>query len=392
MRKRRDIICEPRAFWDVVQITTDNPSGDRLLEGGSLLLEPRHWRNGEPCTIVLTHICYAGINYALREPGTALGQRHNGASWIAGAQILVSAPYRAHLSRKEHLITAYAPGPTEEPPMRYALASPYASGLFGISRWEFDFADGDMRIPEGTGLEFGLTGISHPTVAGGAVVLTPPQATFGIEEEWSVGGWSRRVMRVHERSAQPWAAVGGGDPFPGSPMPFPADAFAPFQVPAGAANQIFPAGQQFTQDAFKAQNANRGKLTSRITGFTVAIDQIAQDEELQASGDASFVGQPISPISMRCGVRARAAGGSGRWWWRDAPPLCLVTPTTTPACVQRLGEPIVLGKGDALRVEVWVPPLEVPPLPPGGEPIPGFERTPNYNFGVSLCGYAIVEG
>jgi hypothetical protein len=75
-------------------------------------------------------------------------------------------------------------------------------------------------------------------------------------------------------------------------------------------------------------------------------------------------------------------GGTGAYWWREGAPLALVCPTITPAQVYDLPEPITLGPGERLDVEVSSP----GPTPMGEESIDSI-----YQIGVGLCGYASIE-
>ncbi len=94
--------------------------------------------------------------------------------------------------------------------------------------------------------------------------------------------------------------------------------------------------------------------------------------------------QPISPLALKTPVRARMHnGGTGNWWWRPWAPLALVCPTITPAQVYDLPEPITLRPGDDLEIELQTPaPITI-----------GLANVrPQYTVGVSLCGYAAIEG
>ena len=112
------------------------------------------------------------------------------------------------------------------------------------------------------------------------------------------------------------------------------------------------------------------------------IDQIDFDEGVQAQ-PAPFPGSPITPYSQRLGCRARTTnGGTNQWWWRPGAPLALMSPTITPASVMELQQPIKLGPGDSLELEVTAPnPVVLAP-----------QIDPTFQFGVSLTGYAIIEG
>jgi hypothetical protein len=82
-------------------------------------------------------------------------------------------------------------------------------------------------------------------------------------------------------------------------------------------------------------------------------------------------------------TRARTRNaGTQEWWWREGAPLVLVCPSMTPGLVKRLEDPIWLGPGEQLMVEMEAP-----------DPIVVGEETlaPTYNVGLSLCGYAVVE-
>jgi hypothetical protein len=90
---------------------------------------------------------------------------------------------------------------------------------------------------------------------------------------------------------------------------------------------------------------------------------------------------------MTC--RARTTnGGTNQWWWRPGAPLALVCPTITPAQVYEFEQPIVLGPGEQLEVELWAP--LAPSLVLLGS---GGAQTvqPNYTIGLSMTGYTTIE-
>ncbi len=120
--------------------------------------------------------------------------------------------------------------------------------------------------------------------------------------------------------------------------------------------------------------------------MAVHMDQIGNDNAL-ANENAAFDGVPIAPASLRMGSRVRTTNaGSGEDWWRPGAPLALTLDTITPAAVFMLPFPITLTPGDTLDVELVIPGVPPPAV------LPPLEVQRAYNVGISLNGWAAIEG
>jgi hypothetical protein len=381
----RGLLYEPRAFWSVHQVNTaDNP-------GGRIVLPREHFLNGEPYPINLTHLTFAPINYTFREfengaPVDA-ATYHNCMAGGLRSDILIGAPQRQSYARQVLRIPSWTARPRWEPQIS-GTATPWASSLWNTTRWDFDHS---MIIPEQGSMEFQLSCITPPTG-----VFDPPVAN----PEFSVG--------IYE-GPPPGKAAPGALLMPGNmrigqqktmryagtvvrPPPFEGDGFGIAPIVAtpgkpGVATQLWPTDQQLSAREYDAQNATQAGSTP-VTGFGVHIDQIDYDDTVINTNLIGALGapagQPITPLSLRTGVRARMHnGGTGNWWWRPWAPLALVSPSMTPAQVYKFPVAITLGPGDNLEIELQTP---------GPVNIEGNDIDPLYQVGIGMCGYAAIEG
>ncbi len=375
------LIYEPRAFWSVQQVdTADNPSG--------LVTLPREdFFNGEPFPVNITHLTFAPINYIFREfeDGAPIDARtyHNCGAAALRSEIFISAPQRQAYSRRTLQIPAWTPRPRWEPQVS-GTTQPWASGLWGMSRWDFEHP---MIIPEQGSLEIQLAGITTVLTAGGLNDLEEIDFSVAVYEGPPPGKHAPGALlmpgnaRVHERSVLRYLDATFVDPFPFEPDGFGA---AGYGVPSAfTTSQFWPPDQQLSAREYDAQNASQGGSTP-VTGFGVHIDQIDYDDTTINTNLPAANNQPITPLSLRTAVRARMHnGGSGHWWWRPWAPLALVTPSWTPALVYKLPRMITLTPGDNLEVEIQTP---------GPITINAVDIDPLYQVGIGLCGYAAIEG
>jgi hypothetical protein len=177
-------------------------------------------------------------------------------------------------------------------------------------------------------------------------------------------------------------AVSGIPANPSESWPYPPDAsFDPASPPVGGSGGFWPPEQTFNARQFDAQESTRSGSTC-ITDLRCHIDQRAYDVAMQgAFGPTPF--QP-TPMSLRTGTRIRLVnGGTKAWWWRPGAPLALVFDAITPANVYELPEPITLGPEEHLEVEVVFP---------GSFPGDPVLQPTAYHLGLSLNGYAAIEG
>lgn len=382
---RKGVFYEPRALWEVVEIQADSQQNPFFPLSRQQLTQP-FWRNGSRHTIVLTHFLYTGVNYLLQEnaaaPAVALATYNNASSVINRVEAFLSAPGRVHFSGEDIIIPNRPTEPTSEPSMRFSNTT-YASGLYGLSRWDFDFP---MWIPRLGRVRLDVSPWLHPNVGFGAELVDDVFFTLGVFEE-PLEGYAERIPATGRFTdpRQQMLPSNSVTAWPQETAPFPADAFGALAVGVPQGTNVFW-NHRFVARDYDSQEADRGTTHKRLSGFGVAIDQIAYDDRIQNSGTAGVAGQPITPLSQRVATRARTDnGGSKEWWWRPGAPLALVAPTIGPAAVHKLEDPIVLGQGDSLDVELQVP---------LGSAIPTdlAEDLPTYQIGVSALGYAMIEG
>jgi hypothetical protein len=369
------VIHEPRSFWTVQTVESKvTPQRVRTNKG--------HFYNGERWPITINRITFGGINYLLRAaPVGDLAVDNSGI--INKIGIRVSVPQRYHLNRNMVLIGsipaastgqhATRPNPNYGPGMT-------PSSLYGQCHLNFDKP---LLLPKNGKIEWD---VSAHTANNAQAETAPTFIEMGYVE---LGGLTGSSMR--SRTVQ--LAVYTGNDLPGiEDWPYLADALTAgggAAAPAiGTTNWWFPGsrfpaggnvpdwkGQRNT--TFSAQEATRSGSTE-IVGMRTTIAQFAYDQEVAGS----FGTVPASPLSMRTGCRIRATdgGSSGHYWWRPGAPLALVFDTITPANVVRLQEPIELGPGEQLDVE-----LEFPAFV-------SEEESTTYRVGVALNGYATIEG
>lgn len=360
-------IYEPRAFWETFSIAADASPRPRANTTKD------HWFNGSRYPITLTHLLISPINYTRREGGAAspssLSEYHNAGAIMQRANVFLSRRGVSNFSRYFISTHDLTPAPRGEPSMLHA-GSGYESGLFGISRWDFDKP---LRLPRQGVIDLEFSNITRP------IGLGAPSAPV-VSYVWSeyggrFGGRTRRLARTS------LAYTSTGGVWPAGPQTFDADGFGVSNSPP-VVGQTFPGDLRISGRSFRGQERTRGVGETAIGGFAVAIDQIDYDDDLQSA--VAVQGDPLAPISQRIRCNARTtAGGTGEDWWREGAPLSLVTPTIGSALVYPLPDPITLGPGEQLEGVVEVPGTNTALSP---------NLSPTYNLGISLTGYATVEG
>ena len=379
------LLYEPRAFWSVGTIDTTAAHA-----GTQQLVLPRNdFLNGEKYPITLTKLTFLPVNYFFQRLQAAIGP--GGYHLVADAsfneaQILISAPQRQQTSREPIRIMGHTAKPTWEPEITTSLGGAagvtplaYASSLWNVCRWDFDFP---MLIPPRGGLELGFSGITIPSVWLGDQPDMPLTVAVyeGPQPKTTQGGELLFPGNLREARRVPVWAV------PSQVAPFiqPEAAVLPAKAAGFTASiiQTWQPETMLTGGAFKRQNANAASAVANpVTGFAVHIEQIDYDDEYEALAPGVVV---QNSILTRIAARARMTdGGTKAWWWRPGAPLALVCPTITPALVYELPEPITLGPGDDLEIEINTP---------GPVTVDGNPETPVYQVGVGLCGYAAIEG
>lgn len=372
------LLYEPRAFWSVARI--DSGAEVQPRPPYTVRLPRDHFYNGEKYPVVITKVLTAPVNYQFQQysrTGFALDAstfRNDGVSASEYTRLVISAPQRQYYVRQPGHTQGLTPRPSYQPtPAGAAFGTPdQVSSLWGVQRWAFDRP---MIIPKLGDLEFDLTSLSGPqNVPGVGPVTTPPKAWVRFEDV------DAGLFNGNARDVQ--LPVRFYDDTTGSQPPFQPDGFGPAQ---GDATTLWPSVSRFSARRYGAENTTSdGSIP--VTGFSVLLDQIGMDDQLIAASLLPGNFDPtsiITPVGMNIGARARMRnGGTGSYWWRQGAPLALVCPTITPAQVYELPEPITLGPGDRLDVEVSAP-----------GPVVINEQTVGsiYQIGVSLCGYAVIE-
>lgn len=399
------ILYEPRAVWSIETIETE------IQPNGRIIFPRNDFQNPGKYPIVLTKVLLAPVNYIYEEatngvdPPTAANEYHiDGISALSTAQILINAPQRQNYSRTVIPLTSWPALPRWGPTSRgvddgTGTEVNYRSSLWGVTRWDFEHP---MIIPKLGTLEIQLSSFNYALGNPQASDLREVNFAIGVNEGPPAGssGPGRNAafpgnMRVHPRSIlryleekSPLRTSGQGGLGAGAQsQQRQVFFFIPEAVggPLTTLNQ-WPPDQQLSAREYDAQNVTEQGSTP-VNGFAVHIDQIDYDDDtVNTFGPltASPSDQPISPLAMRVATRARMRnGGSGEWWWRPGAPLALVQPTITPALVYQLPTPITLAPGDTLDVELQVQ----RPITIGINTI-----AQKYNLGLSLCGYAAIEG
>jgi hypothetical protein len=371
------LLYEPRAFWSLARVDT---SQEQPRPPFTVRLPANDFLNGEKYPVTLTKALVAPINYTFSRysdanPLTAANFRNCGAAAVEQARVVISAPQRQYYLRNPGHPQVTTPRPSDTPNNPgVAFGTPdYASSLWGLTRWQFDKP---MIIPKLGDLEFDLSTFTVPPIIPG--LGADPRATIHFEEAGGnlFGGNARQSQQITLRT---YNNTLGGTP------PFPPDGFGPSNL-VQSILATWPSEQRFTARRYLAENpSSDGSIP--VTAFNVLIDQQVYDANIAAAVPPPNPGSVVSPLSLRLAARARMRnGGTGAWWWRQGAPLALVCPTITPAQVYDLPEPITLGPGDRLDLEVSTPGPTV--ITVEGEPV---IVNSVYQLGVSLCGYASIE-
>lgn len=407
------VLYEPRAFWGVRQC--ENTGRDEGVPFRTTLSR-ENFLNSERYPVTITRILTAPIGYIFRQfengpPTGELTYRAGGSAAFQHAKIRISVPQRKHFSRMMLGFEALAARPTWEPQISGYTGLDYASSMWGFYRWDFDHP---MIMPRLGTMEFQFGTIDAPNVPlasdlgrvffNVAVYEGPPPVDPSKPEAPGALLWPGNARTSAQLARDPVTnttildrtlhynglanAPGGGQ---GGNIVVPRDpnygngAFAPGAL---VSPQRFDPRDQFSTPRYDQKNANASG-PSPVTGFGIHLDQIDYDDAIETTPvTGNPGGQPISPLGLKTGVRARTTnGGSGAWWFRNDvegwAPTALVCPTITPANVYILPKPITLEQGDSLEVE-----LEVPgPIVIDDNLI---EQT--YTIGVSATGFAMISG
>lgn len=376
MKPTPGFLYEPRAFWSVGRIES---ATSRATRPPNVVQLPRaDFTNGERFPVTLTKVCVAPVNYnfdrysdAAAPPLTTANFRNCGVAALEFPGLTIAAPQRQYYAARPGHLQGLTPEPSYTPAIAGQNGSPaYASSIWGLSRWKFDH---EMHIPRLGDLEFDLSSVAVDGTLPGAP--TAPTAFVNFEEtkQGLFGGQSRGALFA----LREWVPAGGA----AYTFPFGADGFGP--PTQGNTQTVWPSTSRLSARRYGAENPTSDGSVP-VQGFSVMIDQISYDADTFAGHlPAPAAGSVLAPLAFRVACRARMRnGGTGAYWWRQGAPLALVTPTITPAQVYTLVNPITLGPGDSLALELSVP----PPVVIGEDTIPSI-----YQVGVSLCGFAAIE-
>lgn len=404
------VLYEPRAFWSVRQLEN---AGRAVGDPFTVTLSREHFLNAERYPVTITRILTAPIGYVFRQfengaPTNELTYRVGGNSAFQFARLRVSIPQRKHLSRMLLDFSSLAARPTWEPQVSGYVD--YAAAMWGVYRWDFEHP---MIVPKLGTMMFQFGTIDAPAFAASAdlgdvfynvgVYEGPPavdpskpeapgrllwpgnaRVSTKLTRDAASGAYLLERMQYNGLANAPGGTTGGNVAVPRD-LNFGNGAFAPGAI---VSPQVFDPRNQFSAAAYDQKNPNVSG-PSPVTGFAIHIDQIDHDDQIDSVPlPNSPGGQPIAPLGLKTGVRARMAnGGTNAWWWRHDSsgwaPVALVCPTATPANVYILPKPVTLEQGDSLEVT-----LEVP----GPTVIDGNLIEQTYTVGVSATGYATISG
>lgn len=362
------LLYEPRSFWSIA-----NVAGQAFDQ--TVRLDRRHFYNGGRYPIEIRRIAIAGINYVLTGPPIVNGAVgwDEAASVINRVQVSIAAPQRFYFStRRAPLAAGMAPKATAQPP----IAAP-ASSLWGQCALKFDKP---LVIPRTGSVELDLSAHTPWTWPDAQTPVVENQATEATILWQEVGGLfsgSGRSLTV------PLFTYTGNTTVADPPekWPYPPDGYG---VAAGPGNpspnwwpprSSFPAGGPRGFSRFESTRSGSTELSE----LRMHIEQ----QDYDAALAAAFGDTRPCPLSLRTGCRVRTvSGGSREYWWRPGAPLALVLDTITPALVYELAEPITMPPGEQLDLEVQVP----------GTTVGQGEDQPTFHIGVSLNGFAAIEG
>lgn len=355
---------EPRAFWSVGYGQPSTTGTRRTIR-----FPQTHFLNGSRFPIRLTKLCMSPVGYLARS-FTATQPSEYDACMAGISRVSLSIEYPRGYSgqRRPGPINLFGMDPTGDPPA--APVAPYASSLFGASRWDFDVP---YLVAQKYAIALELSNV-RAYVGSSQTGFRTWRAFYERTRSLILGHGTQHYGFIQT------APLGNG--FPAGPQPFDAPDNAVFNGLAGNAPQGWSPGGMFPGQEFDRQRANRGLPYTELTGFGVFLDQRDFDDEVAAA----FPGFPdltVAPLAQRIATKCRTTtAGTGEKWWRDGAPLSLVTPNLTQALVRTLEDPIVLDPGESIQVNLHLPAPYV---------VDDTTVDPVYSVGVSFCGYAVVE-
>lgn len=378
----KGLIYEPRSLWSIARATSSTVAQ-------RVRFNRRHFYNGSRWPIEIRRIATMAVNYVVADDVTAVAPSalENTSQIIQKCKLRISAAQRYHLNPKSLVLSAFGAEPSGQPPTQPTdLGSGNAftpSSAYGVSMLRLDEP---LVIPRNGTIEWALSAHSPWNGQGeGAVDENVLTSAWMLYQErgglWPGSARARHVQlaaytgnNLPTDECWPYAVDGFGAGTPTAPALLSPNWWPPQSAfpPNGAA--LDADGRRDT--TFQAQESTRDGSTE-ITDLRVFIDQLSYDSGMDNSG--GYNGLRPSQLAMRTGCRIRtASGGSNTWWWRPGAPVGLVFDYLSPANVYELPEPITVGRGEQLDVELEVPAQIEDPVP--------------FQIGVSFNGFAAIEG
>lgn len=368
------LLYEPRSMWSVLPLRMESFDQEFSLPN-------IHFYNGGKYPITLKRVAIHGINYDLRRALQSAGKYSSSATVQNWVQLAIGVPFRQHYGREPILTNALTPMPTGQPQMRgpveFGVDQDYLpSSIWGQSVMTMDHP---LYLPQRASIECSFGSIRRPLYEVGP----GPRGYAVWQEEGGLFAGSGRSFEWDIQSLTPTVndlqAPLQTVPPEGWPYALTSTQFGYGGLPD--TTQYWDPSAHFSSKAFDAQESTRGG-TSKITQFRAMLDQRQTDEGVATA----FPGEvpEMASLAGRIGTRIRTTnGGTKEWWWRPGAPMSLVMDTITPATVFELPIPITLSTEDSLDIRVIVPGI------PG---LPAAENLRIMNVGVSLNGFASIEG
>lgn len=380
---------EPRVLWAQARI---RPTTEGKF---ALTFDNESFYNGTRHPIVLQHLIISPVGYTLQKylspPLAGATTYHNTmGALLAGVSVRVTAPGRKHFSRRTVEVGGYRPRATSVP----RPTVPFASSLLGLSSWRFQFPnDEGMVLPRLNSVQFDVSGYTYPNVGvatPGASELVRAHLAWFERTDTFWGETARWSGTLPIQPKVPLAGQSSTEFWPATPPPVPGDGYG-FAAPPGG---NIPPQQNLTFDNFGTwkhkrwmqEEANVGTDWDRFCGFAVCLDQIGLDQIMQDSATAGVAGAPLAPLAQRAALRGKVlVGGTGEeFFFQDAAPVSLCCPTINEVgIVHDFDDPISLDPNAGLSIDV-----ETPGAFDNGQAL----LSGIYNVGVSVLGYAIIEG
>lgn len=358
---------EPRALWSTAQGQASTAGARRMLS-----FPQEHFLNGSRFPIRLTKLCVSPVGYLAKSFTAQNASEYDACmAGISRSQLQIAYPRSYTGQRRNGPVDLFGLDATGSPSMAGSSA-PYASSLFGVSRWDFDvpyFVAGKYAIDLSLSNVRAYQGISAQTFRAwrmfyertGSLILGHCVQRYGLLDS---------------------APLGYG--YPRGPQPVDAPDNAVFAGVAGNAPTGWSAAGRWPGTDFDEQRSNRGLPYTEVTGFGVMLDQRSFDDEVYTDLSGTWFDITVAPLAQRIATRCRTTtAGTGEKWWRDGAPLSLVTPSINSAAyVHTLEDPIVLMPGDSIQPNLVLPETYI---------VDDSTVDPIYSVGLSFCGYAVVE-